>query len=60
MTAKDNRTMHKLISMGLLPGVSIKMHQKMPGDGPMIIQIEQTQIAFEKSVAEDLMVQPNV
>lgn len=58
MTAKDNRTMHKLISMGLLPGVIIKIHQKMPGGGPMIIQIDQIQIAFEKSVAEDLMVQP--
>ncbi|NHI92994.1 MAG: hypothetical protein EAX96_10870 [Candidatus Lokiarchaeota archaeon] len=58
MTARDNRNMHKLISMGLLPGVSIKIHQKMPGNGPMIVQIDQTQIAFEKSVAEDIMVQP--
>ncbi|MHA1785048.1 MAG: metal-dependent transcriptional regulator [Candidatus Helarchaeota archaeon] len=58
MTAKDNRTMHKLISMGLLPGIIIKMHQKMPGNGPLIIQIDETQIAFEQSVAEKLMVQP--
>ena len=58
MTAKNHKTMHKLISMGLLPGVIIKIHQKMPGGGPMIIQIDQIQIAFEKSVAEDLMVQP--
>ncbi len=58
MTARDNRTMHKLISLGLLPGTLIKLHQKMPGGGPMIIQIDETQIAFEKSVAEDIMVQP--
>jgi len=58
MTAKDNRTMHKLISLGLLPGTLIKLHQKMPGSGPMVIQIEESQIAFERSVAEDIMVQP--
>ena len=58
MTARNNRTMHKLIALGLLPGTLIKLHQKMPGNGPMIIQIDESQIAFEKSVAEDIMVQP--
>ena len=45
--------LHKLISFGLTPGVSIKIHQKSPS---FVISCEQTELALEKDVARDIYV----
>ncbi len=56
ISSNDNREMDKLLAFGILPGNSIKLHQKMPLNGPIVIQIDQTQIALEKSIADQICV----
>jgi DtxR family Mn-dependent transcriptional regulator len=45
--------LHKLISLGVSPGVYIKAHQKYPS---IIIQCENTELALEEEVAKDIYV----
>lgn len=56
ISSNDNRQMDKLLAFGILPGNTIKLHQKMPLNGPVVLQIDQTQVALEKSVAEQICV----
>ncbi|MHA1648722.1 MAG: metal-dependent transcriptional regulator [Candidatus Helarchaeota archaeon] len=56
ITSQSNREMDKLLAFGILPGNPIKLHQKMPLNGPIVLQIDQTQVALEKSVAEHIYV----
>lgn len=56
ISSNDNREMDKLLAFGILPGNAIKLHQKMPYNGPIVIQIDQTQVALEKSVADQICV----
>ncbi len=56
ITSQSNRQMDKLLAFGILPGNPVKLHQKMPLNGPVVIQIDQTQVALEKSVAENIYV----
>ncbi len=56
ISSNDNRQMDKLLAFGILPGNSIKLHQKMPLNGPVVIQIDQTQVALEKEVADQICV----
>lgn len=45
--------LHKLMSFGIAPGVRIRMHQKSP---TYVIQVEETQIALEKDIANNIYV----
>jgi len=56
ITSQNNREMDKLLALGILPGNSVKLHQKMPFEGPIVIQIDQTQVALEKSIADQICV----
>lgn len=50
---RNHPRLHKLMSFGIGPGVRVKMHQKFPS---YIIQVEETQVALEKEVVEDIYV----
>ncbi|MBI5078540.1 metal-dependent transcriptional regulator [Candidatus Saganbacteria bacterium] len=50
---RNHPRLHKLMSFGIAPGIKIKMHQKFPS---YIIQVEETQIALEKEVINDIYV----
>ena len=50
---RNHPRLHKLMSFGIAPGVKIRMHQKFPS---YIIQVEETQIALEKEVINDIYV----
>ena len=56
ISSGTNRVMDKLLAFGILPGNNVKLHQRMPLDGPVVIQIDQTQVALEKSVANQICV----
>jgi DtxR family Mn-dependent transcriptional regulator len=56
ITSQNNREMDKLLALGILPGNSVKLHQKMPFEGPIVLQIDQTQVALEKSIANQICV----
>ncbi|MHA1129812.1 MAG: metal-dependent transcriptional regulator [Candidatus Helarchaeota archaeon] len=56
IASENNREMDKLLAFGILPGNRVKLHQKMPLNGPIVIQIDETQVALEKSIAEKIAV----
>lgn len=51
--AKQHPRLHKLMSFGISSGVKIKMHQKSP---TYVIQVEETQVALEKEIVQDIFV----
>ncbi|MCF6148805.1 MAG: metal-dependent transcriptional regulator [Candidatus Kuenenia sp.] len=53
IVTKFHSRMDRLSSMGLLPGVKIHLHQKYP---TYVIQMGQTQIAIDSTVARDIYV----
>jgi len=55
-TTNKNDIMHRLMSIGIIPGVELKIHQKMPFNGPIVVQIDQTQYALDPSIAKNIYV----
>ncbi|MFQ6136785.1 MAG: metal-dependent transcriptional regulator [Candidatus Hydrothermarchaeales archaeon] len=53
MTTKKHRRMQKLMAMGVLPGVVVKLIQSFPS---FVLQVEETQIALDKEIAEEIFV----
>jgi len=53
LQAKDDKQMHKLISLGALPGVPIKLLQKFPS---YVFKIGQSQFAVDKELAGAIFV----
>jgi len=45
--------LHKLMSLGIVPGVRILVHQVFPS---FIIQVEETQVALEEDIAKEIYV----
>ncbi len=45
--------LHKLMSLGIVPGAGISIHQVFPS---VVVQIEETQIALEKELAQEIYV----
>jgi DtxR family transcriptional regulator, Mn-dependent transcriptional regulator len=45
--------LHKLMSLGITPGVNISIHQISPS---VVIQVEETQVALEKEIASEIYV----
>jgi len=43
--------LHKLMSLGILPGVNVTVHEVLP---TFVIQVEETQIALEKDIAKEI------
>ena len=53
ISTSSHPRLHKLISFGLTPGVTLKVHQKSPS---YVISCEQAELALEESVARDIYV----
>ncbi len=53
VSALNYRRIQMLSSLGILPGVPIKVHQRYPS---FVIQCEETQIALEEEIARDIYV----
>jgi DtxR family Mn-dependent transcriptional regulator len=53
INAPNHPRLHKLISFGLTPGVTLKVHQKTPS---YVISCEQTELALEEDVVRNIYV----
>ncbi|MCM8779264.1 MAG: metal-dependent transcriptional regulator [Candidatus Omnitrophica bacterium] len=53
LLTRTHPQLHKLLSLGVVPGTRIILHQNFPS---FIIQVEQTQIALEKEIAQHIYV----
>lgn len=53
IVTRYHERLDKLSSMGLLPGVQIRLHQKQP---TYVIQMGETQIALDTAIARDIYV----
>jgi DtxR family Mn-dependent transcriptional regulator len=49
----DHPHLHKLLSLGIVPGTEIQLHQKAP---TYVIKVKETQIALDKDVAGQIYV----
>jgi DtxR family Mn-dependent transcriptional regulator len=49
----DHPHLHKLLSLGIVPGTEVKLHQKAP---TYIIKVKETQIALDKDVAGQIYI----
>jgi DtxR family Mn-dependent transcriptional regulator len=50
-----NRELHRLLSLGLVPGTPIEVVQKFP---TFVLQVNESQLAFDESIASDIFVTP--
>ncbi len=57
LTSPEPETISRLCSLGLIPGLTLKVLRKIAG-GPIIIEMKDTQIALGRDVAESLLVSP--
>ncbi|MGZ4852568.1 MAG: metal-dependent transcriptional regulator [Halobacteriota archaeon] len=57
LTSPEPETISRLCSLGLIPGLTVKVLRKISG-GPIIIEMKDTQIALGRDVAESLLVSP--
>jgi DtxR family transcriptional regulator, Mn-dependent transcriptional regulator len=48
---KDHPQLHKLMSLGVMPGTVVKVHQIFPS---YVVQVGETQLALEKEVAKSI------
>ncbi len=50
---KTHSRLHSLLSFGISPGASIRVHQKVPA---YVVKLDQTELAIEKDVVKDIYV----
>ncbi len=50
---REHPQLHKLMSLGVVPGTRIALHQVFPS---FVIQVEETQLALEKELADEIYV----
>jgi len=50
---REHPQLHKLMSLGVVPGVLIQVHQIFPS---FVIQVAETQLALEKDIANEIYV----
>ena len=55
INTSDRKKLHKIMSMGALPGMTITLIQKFPS---YVFQIGQSQFAMDKELAECIFVDP--
>jgi DtxR family transcriptional regulator, Mn-dependent transcriptional regulator len=53
LRSSDHERIHQLLSMGLAPGVPIRLHQRSP---VLVLEIEQSELALDREVARDVHV----
>jgi len=49
----ENRELQKLMSLGILPGISVKLAQKFPS---YVFQVGQSQFAVDEAIARQIYV----
>jgi DtxR family transcriptional regulator, Mn-dependent transcriptional regulator len=59
LTSPEPETISRLCSLGLIPGLPVKVLRKI-AHGPIVIEMKDTQIALGRDVAESLLVSPEV
>jgi len=57
LTSPEPETISRLCSLGLIPGLPVKVLRKI-SNGPIVIEMKDTQIALGRDVAESLLVSP--
>jgi DtxR family Mn-dependent transcriptional regulator len=57
LTSPEPETISRLCSLGLIPGLTVRVLQTVSG-GPLIIEMKDTQIALGRDVADSLLVSP--
>ncbi|MGZ4902815.1 MAG: metal-dependent transcriptional regulator [Halobacteriota archaeon] len=57
LTSPEPETVNRLCSLGLIPGLTVKVLRKISG-GPIIVEMKDTQIALGRDVADSLLVSP--
>lgn len=50
---REHPQLHKLMSLGLVPGANVSVHQTSPS---FVIQVEETQVALERDIAKEIYV----
>jgi DtxR family Mn-dependent transcriptional regulator len=53
ITSKKHHRLQRLMAMGFIPSISIKLIQRFPS---FVIQVEETQIALDKDMADEIFV----
>jgi DtxR family Mn-dependent transcriptional regulator len=53
IVTQDHPHLHKLLSLGIVPGTDIRLHQKAPS---YVIKVNETQIALDAGVASQIYV----
>lgn len=53
MTPKQHRTLDKLSTIGIVPGSSVKLHQKAPA---LVVRSGETELAFDERTARNIFV----
>jgi Fe2+ transport system protein FeoA len=57
VTSRERQTINRLCSLGLIPGLNVKVLRAIP-KGPVIIEMKDAQIALGREVAESILVSP--
>ena len=53
VNTRDDARLLKLMSMGITPGVVVKLHQKYPA---LVIELDQSQLAIENAIGDEIKV----
>lgn len=53
INTRDDIRMHKLFSLGIVPGAVIKLHQVYPA---LVLEVEDNQVALEESIGKEINV----
>ncbi len=57
LKCEDPNRIRRLISMGLVPGRSLTLEERIPMGGPLLVRLEECRIALAKDYADLVMVQ---
>lgn len=53
LLSKNNQTMHKLMALGVLPGMRVTVQQTYPG---ILFRIGHTQVAIDAELAQEIII----
>lgn len=53
LSTKKHRRLHRITSLGVLPGCEVRVHQRRPA---YVIQVDETMLAMEADLAEEIYV----
>lgn len=56
LTCEDSSKIKRLISMGFVPGRLIRLEEKVPMGGPLLVQMEELRIALGRDYASKVMI----